>query len=1330
MAGSFRSIFRSEKRQSVDVPRSPKPLMRALEPRILLDAASAETALDVAGKAAHEQLADDYIANGRPVAAAVQERAERDRLAMPPNVVEQHEAEREAEVVVSETRIHEVVFIDSAVDDIDGLIASLEPGAAVHIVDGSSDGLEQIASILNGGTYDAVHIFSHGDPGTLHLGDTIVNTTTMTGEHAETLAQIGNALSQDADILLYGCRFGEGEQGRAAADLLASATGADIAASDDLTGSESLSGDWNLEVRSGDVQARAYTLPQWEGILPGFELGAVAEPTYTHASGGTIGTSGTIVTWVGAATRDPGGGQPLETYDVRAIIVGTTDEATATFENVAVTDGSLSDFRIVVTSLGDVTGNIGGQDILEEQSVTILWEVIDSTTGAPAPPDALNIVLRDIDGLAGLPDTRNEIGIVADNLSSYTTETTTDLQISVDDGTLLANGTRPGDNAANSQLGAFWASTSRFVITYTTFEQTAEFDLDGDGGVTFASPATTVSQSLDLNGAAAGNDYDTVYYNGAISGTDDDVPVAIADVDISIFDLDGDSLTGSTITLTNAQPGDVLNFDTAVLNALGVTATYTDNGTDIVLELSGFATLDNYETAIRSVTYSNGMPDGIGAGTIQSNIDRIINVDIRDNFISTTGVQTRIVITDAGAAPVAGTNIYVEDEDTTLMVNAANGLLSDDSDPQGSPLFIVAAQDSLGNPISLTSGHPMPSGSMLSLSNDGSFTYVPDTHYSGNETIRYTVSDGTNTAESFATFSIQPVADIVTLNVVQADATSDEDQATNPIQISAVSPDSSETQDIIVEDIPAGVILTDGVNQFESTGTTDFVDVTDWDLNNLHLLPIQNRDADISITIIATTYESDGSTSEDIRSVTFEVDAVADRPTLIVLEGTGGIDDDVTLFGLISPQLFDTDGSEQITDITISNIPAGAQVLVNNVPQTITAGSVSLQMADLLTAIFRPPQTGANAIYDMLVSATATEVAPEGGGNVSVPSATESNIGLRIDLNDDDDPVVAVDDTASTFTGEVIAINVLANDFIPDGGPLVTHINGVPIDVPTPYTLPGGQGIIRLGLSGELLFEASTTYSGTFEFDYTVQDSDLDTDVGKVTVTVLPRWNITGDPTAQEGGNAQFTITLEGALPQGAGAQTDVGVQFDTADFADIDSLANAINNAIAQPGNEGFSFDGTTLSYTAPAMSYSASYDSVGSTFTDISGTATALNLGNDGLSSVSLPFDFDFYGGSFNNMFVSANGYLTFGTPVNEPDNQMLDGTALTSRPIIAPFWDDLGTTAGDVYVQSSGAGAWEPAVHHSMGNGQQRERWIRRRSLPGNSGRGHRFDPIQLC
>lgn len=1036
--------------------------MRALEPRLLLDAASAETALDMAGKAAHEQLADDYIANGRPVAATVQQQADHDRLALPPNVVEQHAIEREVEMAMRETRGNEIVFIDSAVDDIDGLIASLEPTASVHILDNGSDGLKQIADIIaDGGPYDAIHIFSHGDSGALQLGDTIVNATTMTGEHADTLASLGQSLSDDADILLYGCRFGEGEQGREAADLLATATGADIAASDDLTGSESLSGDWDLEVRSGDVQARSYTLPDWEGILPAYNLGAVIEPTYTHAAGGVIGTAGTIAVWDGAATRDPGGGNPIETYDVRAIIVGTTDKATATFENVASGDGSLADFRVVVTSLGDVTGNVGGQDILEEQSVTVLWEVIDSLTGNPAPPDMMNIVLRDIDGLAGQPDTRNEVGIGANSLSSYTTESTTDLQISVEDGELVAAGTQDGTSAPDSQIGASWASANRFVVTYTTFEQTAHIDLDGDGGVTFADPVTVDSQTLDLNGAAAGVDYLTTYYNRSISGSDDDVPVSIADVDISIFDLNNNELTGSTITLTNAQPGDLLNYDISTLNALGINATYTDNGTDIVLQLSGFATLGNYETAIRSITYSNGLPDGTGAGTIQSNIDRIISVDITDNFVSTTGVQTRIVITDAAGAPVAGNNIYVEDEDTVLMVNAANGLLSDDSDPEGMTLTIVSAQDWAGNPIPLNTAYTMPSGSMLTLAADGSFTYVPDTHYSGNETIRYTISDGGSTSEGFATFSIQPVADTVTLNIVQSDPTSDEDQPSNPIQVSAFSPDTGETQEITVEDIPAGVILTDGVNEYESTGLFDLVDVTDWDLNNLHILPIQNRDTDISITLIATTIESDGSTSEDIRTVTFEVDAVADRPTLIVLEGGGGVDEDVTLFDLISPQLFDTDGSEQITDITISNIPTGAQILVNGNPITITGGAASLQMSDLTTAVFRPPQTGAAAVYNMLVSATATEVAPEGGGNVSVLSATESGIGLMINLNDDDDPVVAVDDFAITFTGDTISIDVVANDFAPDGGTLITHINGVLVNFSTPYTLPGGESTLR-----------------------------------------------------------------------------------------------------------------------------------------------------------------------------------------------------------------------------------------------------------------------------
>lgn len=80
----------------------------------------------------------------------------------------------------------------------------------------------------------------------------------MHGEHANELSIISQSLSSNADILLYGCNFAEGNVGLAAVNTLSQLTGADIAASDDLTGNGDLGGDWQLEVISGSIEAENF----------------------------------------------------------------------------------------------------------------------------------------------------------------------------------------------------------------------------------------------------------------------------------------------------------------------------------------------------------------------------------------------------------------------------------------------------------------------------------------------------------------------------------------------------------------------------------------------------------------------------------------------------------------------------------------------------------------------------------------------------------------------------------------------------------------------------------------------------------------------------------------------------------------------------------------------------------------------------------------------------------------------------------------------------------------------------------------------------------------
>ncbi len=150
----------------------------------------------------------------------------------------------------------EIVFIDTGVDDYQTLMEGIDPNAEVILLDSTRDGVEQIAEILGERTdIDAVHVISHGDSGELQLGTGVLNITSMQGEYADELAIINQALTEEADFLIYGCNFGEGESGVEASTLLAELTGADIAASSDLTGAEALGGDWELEVQTGTIES-------------------------------------------------------------------------------------------------------------------------------------------------------------------------------------------------------------------------------------------------------------------------------------------------------------------------------------------------------------------------------------------------------------------------------------------------------------------------------------------------------------------------------------------------------------------------------------------------------------------------------------------------------------------------------------------------------------------------------------------------------------------------------------------------------------------------------------------------------------------------------------------------------------------------------------------------------------------------------------------------------------------------------------------------------------------------------------------------------------------
>ena len=166
----------------------------------------------------------------------------------------------------------EIVFIDTRVEDYQTLMEGIDSNAEVILLDSTRDGVEQIAEALNGRTdIDAIHLISHGTEGVLNLGTSALTTDTMMGEYADELSLIKQALSGEADLLIYGCNFAQGDGGQAAVQLLSELTGADVAASTDDTGAQELGGDWELEWQTGSIETtlvvNAATQEEWNSLL-------------------------------------------------------------------------------------------------------------------------------------------------------------------------------------------------------------------------------------------------------------------------------------------------------------------------------------------------------------------------------------------------------------------------------------------------------------------------------------------------------------------------------------------------------------------------------------------------------------------------------------------------------------------------------------------------------------------------------------------------------------------------------------------------------------------------------------------------------------------------------------------------------------------------------------------------------------------------------------------------------------------------------------------------------------------------------------------------------
>jgi parallel beta-helix repeat protein len=283
----------------------------------------------------------------------------------------------------------ELVVLDSRVEDQSVLLADIEQqiskGRRVELlhVGIDSDGLELMSRAMadyavNGVQISAVHIVSHGNDGEFQLGNQRVNQAALR-ENANEISSWSIALTDNADLLIYGCNFAGSNEGRLLAESLAAITGADVAGNQDKTGFAGLGGDWQLEVTTGVIESAVIAAEQttlnWHHLL---EIQPITAPSRVNSLASGNQSTGLDINSLQIEDESSGGRKVSVDANGNYVVVWADETSVKIrfFEaNGTPTSGSLSPAILSVGSVQTqpaIAMNAAGQSVM-------VWTEVNGT---------------------------------------------------------------------------------------------------------------------------------------------------------------------------------------------------------------------------------------------------------------------------------------------------------------------------------------------------------------------------------------------------------------------------------------------------------------------------------------------------------------------------------------------------------------------------------------------------------------------------------------------------------------------------------------------------------------------------------------------------------------------------------------------------------------------------------------------------------------------------------------------------------------------------------------------------------------------------------------
>jgi len=222
----------------------------------------------------------------------------------------------------------------------------------------------------------------------------------------------------------------------------------------------------------------------------------------------------------------------------------------------------------------------------------------------------------------------------------------------------------------------------------------------------------------------------------ALSYTEGNPPTPVTQ-SITISDVDDINLNGASVQITNNYRNgeDVLTFT----NQNGITGSW--NATNGTIYLSGSSSIANYQTAIRSVMYSNTSSN---PGTLTRTVSLIVN-DVKNSNI----LKRQISITAVNTAPVFADIDKVNLNENNFRELDLSAYVSDEDNEIKDLSFTLSS-----------------AGGKINITQSGKYNYrfEPTSNWYGVDTVKIEVSDGLNKSSADIVFGVKITSGIAELD--------------------------------------------------------------------------------------------------------------------------------------------------------------------------------------------------------------------------------------------------------------------------------------------------------------------------------------------------------------------------------------------------------------------------------------------------------------------------------------------------------------------------------------------------------------------------------------